>query len=199
MGSHSLKPVRKYIDKHGLGEDTVVYKTRRDNKDWYVLFYGSYPTSQAAMQALRDLPKSARANKPWLRTFTSILSASDNTSTKKVASAIRGKKSPSLNNIEAHQAWLWSQDPSKYTLQLLGTQNVDKLKQFIQQHQLRGKVVYYHTRRDNQDWYALVYGVYPKNTDARSAVQALPPKLKKLSPWVRNFSAIHAEMDKAAQ
>jgi len=61
---------------------------------------------------------------------------------------------------------------------------------------LRGKVVYYRTRRDQQDWYALLYGAYANNNEARTAVGQLPAPIKKLSPWVRNFSAIHAEMDK---
>jgi septal ring-binding cell division protein DamX len=134
-----------------------------------------------------------------MRSFASVRAQTKTAPTSQLSKNIRGKKAPELGNIEAHEAWLWSQDPSKYTLQLLGTQNVDKLKQFIKQHQLRGKVVYYHTRRDNQDWYALVYGVYPKNTDARTAVNELPPRLKKLAPWVRNFSAIHAEMGKPTQ
>ncbi|MDH5447236.1 MAG: SPOR domain-containing protein [Gammaproteobacteria bacterium] len=200
LGSYVLNPIHQYIKQHRLSDKTVIYKTQRENRDWYVLFYGSYKSTQQAMQAIQSLPVAAKTQRPWMRTFASIQTQKKQRAAQtQISNTIRGKNTPDLQNIEAHQAWLWSQNPGNYTLQLLGTQNIDKLKSFIQQHRLRGKVVYYHTRKNNQDWYALVYGVYPKTTDARSAVKELPSSLKNLSPWVRNFSAIHAEMDKGQQ
>ena len=199
LGSHHLKPIDQYIAEQQLDKEAVIYKTTHQGKDWYVLFYGSFADQQQAQQAIAQLSKKAKANKPWVRSFASIrrpARATTTATTPPPALSTAPKKAPSLSNLKAHEAWLWSQDPSHFTLQLLGTQNVNNIKQFIKQHQLRGKVVYYHTQRDNQDWYALVYGTYPNNADAKSAVNQLPDPIRKLSPWVRNFSAIHAEMDK---
>ena len=196
LGSHSMTPIQKYIDQHQLADQARVYKTLHDNKDWYVLLYGSFTDPQQAQQLIEQLPNAARANKPWVRSFASIRVRQKKTVKKAPVATVSKAKTPALNNIQAHEAWLWSQDPSHYTLQLLGTHNIGNIKQFIKQHQLRGKVVYYRTRRDQQDWYALLYGAYPNNNEARTAVGQLPAPIKKLSPWVRNFSAIHAEMDK---
>lgn len=199
LGSHSLHPINQYIAQHRLAEQTVIYQTTHDNKPWYVLFYGSFSNQQQAQQAIDQLPAAAKKNKPWIRRFASIRAQQKQAPQASRHSKTGGGKPPALDNLEAHEAWLWSQDPSKYTLQLLGTQNVDNIRQFIKQYHLRGKVVYYHTQHDKQDWYGLLYGVYPNNNDARLAANQLPPPIKKLSPWVRNFAAIHAEMDKTRQ
>lgn len=201
LGSHSLPPIQKYIDQHQLNDQAMVYKTTHKNKDWYVLLYGSFAKPQQAQAVIEHLPLSARGNKPWVRSFASIRAQPKTRSKKSPAVTSNKTKNPApilaQDNIKAHEAWLWSQDPSHYTLQLLGTHQLDKVKQFIKQHQLQGKVIYYHTLRDRQDWYILLYGTYPKNSDARLALQQLPSPIKKLSPWVRNFSAVHAEMDKS--
>ena len=197
LGSHSTVLIDKYIAEHKLQDHARIYKTTHDNKDWYVLLYGSFTDAQHAQKFIQQLPARARHNKPWVRNFASVRAQQTKRVNKQPSRTVVSKTgAPPLNNLKAHEAWLWSQDPSHYTLQLLGTQNVDNIKQFIKQHRLRGKVVYYHTQRGQQDWYALVYGVYPNNSDARSAVGQLPAPIKKLSPWVRNFSAIHAEMGK---
>jgi len=104
LGSHNLKPIRQYIKQYQLSDEARVYPTRHAGKDWYVLLYGSFDSPQQAQQAQQvaeQLPEAGQA--------------------------------PTLNNIAAHEAWLWSQDPShyNYTLQLLGTQSVNNIKQFI--------------------------------------------------------------------
>ena len=194
LGSHSMKPIQKYIEQYMLADQARVYKTTHDNKDWYVLLYGSFNSTQQAQQVIEHLPPGARNNKPWIRKFASIRAQKKASPKKSTAVVTTKAKAPRLDNIKAHEAWLWSQDPSHFTLQLLGTQSVNNIKQFIRRHKLHGKVVYYHTQRDNHDWYALLYGVYPTNQDAKTAVAALPTPIKKLSPWVRSFSAIHTEM-----
>lgn len=198
LGSHSLQPINTYIKQNKLQDNSKIIKTRHKGKDWYILLSGSYDSKDQARQAIDQLSGQAKRNKPWLRSFASIqqqLKQEANTKPKPVTES----KQPTLDNLKAHEAWIWSQDPGHYTLQLLGTHSISSLQQFIKRHQLRGKVVYYHTQRDGKDWFALVYGNYANNQQARKAAAELPDTLKKQNPWLRNFSTIHAEMDKSTR
>jgi DamX protein len=105
---------------------------------------------------------------------------------------------PANASDKEYAAWLWSQDPSNYTLQLLGARQVESVRQFLQKYAgLGGKAIYFHTRHDGQDWYTVVYGVYSDKAAARRAIERLPAELKSSSPWVRSFASIHAELDRA--
>ena len=46
---------------------------------------------------------------------------------------------------------------------------------------------------------ALLYGAYPDDQQAMRAAKDLPQSLQKLTPWVRNFSAIQAELGSEAK
>ena len=87
LGSHSLKPIKKYIKQYKLADQAVVYKTTHENEDWYVLLYGSYTNQQQAQQTIEHLPKAARANKPWVRSFASIRRSNTKTIKKRPAPA----------------------------------------------------------------------------------------------------------------
>ena len=76
----------------------------------------------------------------------------------------------------------------------MGSRSEANIKLFIRQHELEGKVAYFHARHGGRDWYAVVHGAYPDRNAAESAAKALPEPLRKLSPWVRSFSSIHADL-----
>jgi len=196
MGSRQRQALSQFMQQHKLSGVAAIYKTRHGSKDWYVLLYGSYNKRQQAKAMMAQLPDTAKAYKPWIRSFASLKSA--NTNTNKGApkpGPVLNTGTPAEENVAAHEAWLWSQDPGHFTVQLLGTQNEKNLEQFIQTNKLRGKVVYFRTRRNEHDWFTLVYGAYADNNAARRALKTLPQPLQQLTPWVRNFSAIHAEID----
>ncbi|HHR5913428.1 TPA: SPOR domain-containing protein [Providencia alcalifaciens] len=52
----------------------LVYETIRNNRQWYVLVYGEYPTLSAAKQALITLPKGIQKDKPWVRSIQHVQS-----------------------------------------------------------------------------------------------------------------------------
>ncbi len=86
--------------------------------------------------------------------------------------------------------WILQQNPKEYTLQLLATINETSLIDFIKKHNIQAEVAYYRSKKSGKTWYSLVYGTYNTYSLAQQTVQELPPKLKKLKPWVRNFSQI---------
>lgn len=192
LGTHQKNTLPNYLKKFALTNDAAIFKTKRDNKDWFTLVYGQYPTKAAAQTAAKQLPKGV--TKPWVRSFASILPSLNKTNTAKITST--AISSTATANIPDNQeGWLWSQDPSHYTLQLTAGTDKKAIHAFIKRHHLSGKAAYFHRLRDGKDWYILVYGSYAGYSKAKQAINQLPPAVQKAKPWARSFSAIHAELN----
>ncbi|WP_369308794.1 SPOR domain-containing protein [Providencia rettgeri] len=52
----------------------LVYETVRNNRQWYVLVYGEYPTIRAAKHAIQVLPSTFQRDKPWVRSIQQVQS-----------------------------------------------------------------------------------------------------------------------------
>jgi DamX protein len=72
LGSRNEQILKKYIDANKIAVNAKRYKVLFKGNDWHVLIYGSYKTREHAKSAIRQLPKSIQANKPWIRTFKDI-------------------------------------------------------------------------------------------------------------------------------
>ena len=189
LGTHQKNTLPEYLKKFALKNDAATFKSKRNNKDWFTLIYGQYPTKTAAQNAAKQLPKGVA--KPWIRSFASILpSLNKNSSVKNTAAII-----PAGNIPDNQEGWLWSQDPSHYTLQLTAGTDKKAIQAFIKRHHLRGKVAYFHRLRDGKDWYILIHGSYAGHSKAKQAINQLPSAVQKAKPWARSFSAIHAELN----
>ncbi|WP_127959747.1 SPOR domain-containing protein [Serratia microhaemolytica] len=57
--------------QHNL-QQFMVYRTLREGKPWYILVSGSYPSSEAAKNAIATLPAQVRAKKPWIRPVSQV-------------------------------------------------------------------------------------------------------------------------------
>ena len=190
LGTHQKNTLQKYLSKYSLNNDAATFKSKRNNKDWFTLIYGNYPTKTAAQNAVKQLPKGV--SKPWVRSFASIIPLLDKKSSTNNTVSIIKTSNISDNNQEG---WLWSQDPSHYTLQLAAGTDKNAIKAFIKRNKLRGKAVYFHRLRDGKDWYILVHGSYSGYSKAKQAIKQLPPSVQKAKPWARTFGAIHAELN----
>lgn len=72
MGSWESAEIDEFIEKHKLSGDIARFVSLRDNKPWYVLIYGIYPSKKAALQASSRW-KGPMSNLPtWLRRFDSV-------------------------------------------------------------------------------------------------------------------------------
>jgi DamX protein len=106
-------------------------------------------------------------------------------------SAITMLKSGAIPQDPAQQiAWLWSQDPRHFTLQLFGTYQRDSVARFIKRYKLSGKAAMFTSQRNGRNWYVLVYGSYPDRNQAKQGIKGLPASLE-TSPWIRSFASIH--------
>jgi septal ring-binding cell division protein DamX len=92
------------------------------------------------------------------------------------------------------EEWVATQNPKYYTLQLASSTNQQLIEKYYQENELEGHAGYYRSKREGEEWYALVYGAYPSVSDAKDAIETLPQDLKKWSPWVRNIKSIHRIM-----
>ena len=207
FATHEKQNADGFIKQHQLSGDVAYFESIRNNKSWYSVVYGSYADQAAAKAAVQDLPASMKKIKPWVRRFDDI-QASINASrklvkkksSKLVTQPVSGEKPSTNTPASADESWIWSQDPSNYTLQLLGARQTDSVQQFLRKYSsLNGKAVYFHTRHDSRDWYAVVYGVYTSREQAQQAIKRLPPELQSDSPWIRSFASIHAELDRTDQ
>lgn len=189
LGTHQENSLPAYLKKFALKNDAAYFKTKRNDKDWFTLVYGSYPTKSAAQTAAKKLPKGTA--KPWIRSFASILPSL----TKEVTVKISPVATPTQIKTNNQEGWLWSQDPRHYTLQLAAGTDKKAIQVFIKRYKLQGKAVFFHRLRDGKDWYILVHGSYTGYSKAKQAISQLPQAVQKAKPWARSFGAIHSELN----
>ena len=205
FGSHDKHNADVFIQQHKLSGDVGYFESTRNNKPWYSVVYGSYADQTAAKTAVTQLPASLKKVKPWVRRFDDIQASINtervvNTSKKPVSVATTSPVTKTPPGEGNNEAWIWSQNPSSFTLQLLGARQSDSIQKFLRKYSdLNGKAVYFHTRHDPREWYTVVYGVYPSKEQAQQAIKRLPAELQSASPWVRSFGSIHAELDRTDQ
>jgi len=190
LASPQITSLQEFVKQHDLAGKAVMFETRaKDGKPWYALAHGSYPSRQAAEQASQALPAGI---KPWIRRFASIQEGL----ARPPVSVLPAKSVPQGNNLQDHAAWLWAQDPSHYTLQLLAGRNEQAVTQFIARHHLAGQAVFYQTTREDKPWYVLVMGSFADRARALGARDKLPADLRQQSPWPRAFSEVHADLSR---
>jgi septal ring-binding cell division protein DamX len=73
MGSREQSSITRVMRAHKLSPDkAAVLHTRLNNKDWYILVYGSYSTRDEARAAVSTLPTGLQLTKPWPRRIGDI-------------------------------------------------------------------------------------------------------------------------------
>lgn len=101
---------------------------------------------------------------------------------------------------ETHREdWLLQQAPGDYSLQLLGSRHQQSIIDYIERNHLpAGKTAYYRGRFKDEDWYVLMFGVFPSRQGALDARATLPVRVRKENPWPRSIKSVHAAI-RAAQ
>ena len=120
------------------------------------------------------------------------------TKLKKLAEKITPTKAAIPVNHQT--AWMLTQMPGKYTLQLLAGRKLSTINNFLQQHTLPSdKIAYYLSYNNGKALHSLVYGIYPNRDTARLAIKSLPPKLVAAKPWIRKLHYIHRDINNAVE
>lgn len=92
--------------------------------------------------------------------------------------------------------WWLAQSPGRYSLQLLGTYNLDTVKDFIKSQGSISVFSYFKSKHNGRDWYVVVYGMYRNRSEAIAAVESLPRDLQNLNPWARSARSIQQDIKK---
>jgi DamX protein len=218
FGTHTHAAALAFIQQHKLQGELAIFYTQKQGGDWFSVVLGSYATQQAAQQASTQLPEAIQQAKPWVRRFDAVMaeikpeksvSAKPNSTATGAATSQSGKPAhsvavlpapPASTAVTQHEAWLWSQDPRHFTLQLLVSQHSDNVDRFINQHALlRAKAVYFRSHSKSRELFTVVYGVYATHQQAEAASAQLPAELRAIKPHIRTFGSIHTELDRSGQ
>lgn len=110
------------------------------------------------------------------------------------AGAIRPAMDSHAIIIITPEDWIRQQDPAYFTLQLASSKSRKRIENYYQKNKLQGQAGFYRNRRKNEDWYALVFGAYATQQEARIAADNLPANLRQWSPWIRRMKDIQRIM-----
>jgi DamX protein len=93
--------------------------------------------------------------------------------------------------------WWLSQNPNRYTLQLLGTYNKSTVQDFIRDQGGVDAFGYFKSKHNTKDWFVVVYGTYRNRSEAIAASETLPKDIRDLNPWARSARGIQDDIKKA--
>jgi type II secretory pathway predicted ATPase ExeA len=89
------------------------------------------------------------------------------------------------------ESWILAQNPSYYTIQILGVRDEKAVLKFVGKHRLWNQAAYFQSNFKGKDWFSLLYGLYPTSKEALLAKEKLPEEIRKLSPWIRKMASVH--------
>lgn len=184
FASHNKQAIDDLVKKYSLKGDILRFETLRDGTSWFTMTYGNYASKQAAIIALASLDSELTNPTPWVR---SMLSIKEKLKSDKIPSNALSKPKD--------EAWIWTQNPADYTVQIIALSSEKAIKDYIKQFKIQSESVYFKTLQNGKALYVLLYGNY---SDKQSAVQAgekLAGKISGIKPWVRNFSTVQGMMD----
>jgi len=98
--------------------------------------------------------------------------------------------------MAATTGWLARQDKTTYSIQLLGSDKPQQLKQYlnvIRKYVEINDIFVYRTMVDQKPWLTVLYGSFSDRRAALDALAALPASLKGYRPYLRTVQGIRAE------
>ena len=90
--------------------------------------------------------------------------------------------------------WLRQQPAKYFTLQLFATTSREKRDAFVNQQEHPDRFATFETMRNGEPWYAVTYGVYATQAEAKSAAASLPASIGKVEPWIRTLASVQSAM-----
>jgi len=145
-----------------------------------------------AQEASTDSSKSDKTNMatPIKKETVAINATNKNITTKTDKQS--AEKKPALTNpsLDNYRKWIMAQNPKHYTMQLISGSKLSSAESFIQRHNIKKDASVFMSKRKGKIWFAVIYKSFNSKSNANQAKEALPSALKKLKPWIRQFSGI---------
>lgn len=97
---------------------------------------------------------------------------------------------PEQTGMTRREQWVLSQRPDSYTLQIGSVTREGDIRKFLHDAGIEAEAAYIEVEIDGVTRYNAFYGVYESYTAANQAVAELPPELRGVRPWIRNFGVL---------
>ncbi len=97
------------------------------------------------------------------------------------------------------ERWIEKQPASDYAIQLVSFKTKKEAERYLRRQHLERKAAYLRTRHRGKPLYLVVYGQYPSLSAAKKAAAALPARLRRYQPWVRQFGSLVRLIARARQ
>jgi len=101
---------------------------------------------------------------------------------KKIATDGRIQRTPRGEN---DNAWLYTQHPEHYSIQLVSVESETAAKRYIERQRLGSEATYFYTRVQGKDWYYVLYGSFATLEEAEAARKRIDT-----SAWIRRFGVL---------
>jgi len=88
------------------------------------------------------------------------------------------------------EPWVLAQSAKSYTLQLLSSKEEHVINEYLSNPTIPDPTAYYKASVLGEDWYSVVYGVFPTFEAAQQHMHLLPPGLLRYKPWIRTFADV---------
>ncbi len=190
MASQSRTNINTYIKQNRLPEPLARFSMQSNGRTLYVLTYGSFVDKPTALKAAANLPGGVKS---WARPIDDIKQVMLQEQEKTVTA----NKSAGVGDASPDTAWVWSQDPGRYTIQLAAAGNEAAVLAVKQQVSLPDELAVAKALRNGKPWFVLVYGSFPSKESARDTISRLPSKLRESGPWARSFSSLQDELSRS--
>ncbi len=90
------------------------------------------------------------------------------------------------------RAWLMAQAPDRYSVQLASSPDRALAERFIERNPLQGKTTVIATQRGDRTLYLVIHGSFAGPAEAREAIAALPPQIRRNDPFARPMRSLQA-------
>lgn len=186
MASESSERLQWVAAQRQFKPPLAKFAMKHNGSRLYALTQGSYRDRASAERAAKTLPADIN---PWVRSMESVQKAM----VQEEVSVAAPARPPAIRDV----AWLWSQDPSHYTLQLAAGSNEQTLEQIMRQFSLPGEMMVLQVLHEGKDWYLLLYGSFATRDTAQNAVSILPAPLQEGRPWPRSFAGLQEALSRS--
>ncbi|WP_101758329.1 SPOR domain-containing protein [Oceanicoccus sp. KOV_DT_Chl] len=98
--------------------------------------------------------------------------------------------------VPAREQRLLGMPASSYVLQLMGSVDEKRVKDFVKPYEGRLPITYFETQLKGKPWFVALAAPYSNKAEALAASKVLPLELQKLRPWARSIEGIQADIRK---
>ena len=107
---------------------------------------------------------------------------------------IKEKKAEKTDKAEDAKQWVLAQPEKNYTIQLMVLSTRKSVLDFLKKNKsLKGDLKYFHTDKQGQNKYVLIYGSFKNSAIAAKKMKSLPIKYRK--SWVRSFKILQKDIN----